>query len=429
MEKGLLFTYLMTYGGAVASLFNPFIGLLIYICFSIVKPESMWSWSVPAGNYSRIIAIGLLIGWAANGLGKWNFGRSRLILVALIGFLGFASASAVDSPDRDAAFKYIEHLAKVVLPFVVGLTLIDSIKQLRQLGWVITLSVGYVAFVENETYFRGYLIYRDNLLAHTLMVPVGLAFFMGQSAKHWWQGGLAYLSAALMVHGVLIHNSRGAMLGMLVIGILVFVFIPKKPWHLALFAAGLLAALMMAGPQVWERFDSSFAEKDVRDSSAQSRIDLWRDMFDALKKSPIFGIGPAHWRLIAHTYGWPHGKDGHGLWVQYACELGFPAGACILLFYGTTIFRAWPARAYWRAASPELRAYAAMAAASLPGFMIGSMFGSFSGMEVPYYIALLGAGAIKLRSIESTAETHAVKEPTVRAMGAMHPPPYGSLTS
>ncbi len=82
MDKGLLFTYGLTYGGALVSLFNPFSGLLIYICFAIVRPESMWFWSVPAGNYSRIIAIALLAGWAMHGFGSWRFGRARAIVTA-----------------------------------------------------------------------------------------------------------------------------------------------------------------------------------------------------------------------------------------------------------------------------------------------------------------------------------------------------------
>ena len=65
--KGLIFTYLLTYGGAAASLFNPFIGLLVYVAFAILRPESLWHWSVPEGNYSRIVAIALLIGWARRG--------------------------------------------------------------------------------------------------------------------------------------------------------------------------------------------------------------------------------------------------------------------------------------------------------------------------------------------------------------------------
>src|SRR5437763_80250 len=55
---GLLFTYGLTYGGAVASLFNPYMGLLVYVCFAIVKPDYMWYWSVPRGNYSRVGDVG-----------------------------------------------------------------------------------------------------------------------------------------------------------------------------------------------------------------------------------------------------------------------------------------------------------------------------------------------------------------------------------
>ena len=50
--KGLLFTYAMTYGGAAVALVNPFVGLLIYICFAIIKPEAMWYWSVDIGTIS-----------------------------------------------------------------------------------------------------------------------------------------------------------------------------------------------------------------------------------------------------------------------------------------------------------------------------------------------------------------------------------------
>ena len=52
-------------GGA----FRPFVGLLIYFCFAILKPDALWSWSVPPGNYSRTIAI------CAGGVGHQAFRR------------------------------------------------------------------------------------------------------------------------------------------------------------------------------------------------------------------------------------------------------------------------------------------------------------------------------------------------------------------
>ena len=72
--KGLLLTYALTFGGAVISLYRPFYGLLIYVSFAILRPESLWHWSVPAGNYSRIVAIAVLIGWALKGFGNWRLG-------------------------------------------------------------------------------------------------------------------------------------------------------------------------------------------------------------------------------------------------------------------------------------------------------------------------------------------------------------------
>ena len=71
--KSLLFTYALTYGGAVMSLFSPYIGFLIYVCFGIIKPDSLWFWAIPEGNYSRIVAIGLLLGWLVHGFGSWRF--------------------------------------------------------------------------------------------------------------------------------------------------------------------------------------------------------------------------------------------------------------------------------------------------------------------------------------------------------------------
>src|SRR3954471_9029641 len=97
--KGLIFTYLLTYGGALASLFNPFVGLLVYVCFSIIKPESLWYWSVPAGNYSRIIGIALLLGWAMKGFGNWRFGRANASVLALIGFMAWSVVGFAVAPD------------------------------------------------------------------------------------------------------------------------------------------------------------------------------------------------------------------------------------------------------------------------------------------------------------------------------------------
>src|SRR5581483_9339555 len=146
MSKGLLITYALTYGGSVVSLFNPYVGLLIYISFSIIRPESLWFWAVPPGNYSRTVAIALLIGWALKGFGRWDFGRAKAVVGFLIAFWAWVILSGLTSKYSDAALGWAEQFTKTVLPFVVGMTVIDSIAKLKQLAWVIVLSQGYVAY-------------------------------------------------------------------------------------------------------------------------------------------------------------------------------------------------------------------------------------------------------------------------------------------
>ena len=72
----LYITLLITGVGSFAALFHPFYGLLAYVTFALLKPDILWSYNVPVGNYSRIIAVSMLLGttlilgyWALKALG------------------------------------------------------------------------------------------------------------------------------------------------------------------------------------------------------------------------------------------------------------------------------------------------------------------------------------------------------------------------
>lgn len=403
---GLLFTYGLAFGGTVASLFQPYIGLLVYISFAILKPDALWPWAVPSGNYSRIVAIGLLVGWALHGFGSWQWGRARGVVLAFAAFMAWSLVSAACAPDQERAWFFVDAIVKIFLPFVVGITLIDSVSKLKQLAWVIVLSQGFLAYEANLSYLSGYNIIRiaglagqpdNNGVALTMHTCSIIAFFLGLQSQGWWRKGLAFGAAALMVHAVLLSDSREGMLGLLVTAAVAFWLLPKRASHILVFSLAIVVALRLAGPEVRDRFASILADEAQRDPSAQSRFVLWHNCYDAMMQKPIVGQGPEHFALISYKYGWPEGKEAHNLWLKMGAELGVPGLFFLLTFYGLCVWRLWPiARSRNAAANPWLLDGARMVVASLSGYFVCTQFNNLYGMEAPYYVALLGAGVLKL---------------------------------
>ncbi len=407
--KGLLFTYALTYGGAVVSLFNPFYGLLIYFCFAIVRPESMWYWSLPrGGQYSRIVAIALLIGWAGRGFGDWRFGRGGAIVYCMIGFWLWAIASTLfAATNTDVGFTFVENQAKVLLPFLVGATIINSLKQLKQVAWTLALSQGYVALEMNLSYYDGFNRMQfgnfggmdNNCNAIAMVCGAGLAFFLGLNAPKLWQRLIAWAGAGLMAHSVMFAFSRGGMLGLVLTGIITFILIPKRPRHFAIFALAVVLGLRLAGPEVTDRFVSAFADEQERDASAQSRVEMWDACWDLMLKKPVFGAGPDHWTgIYSREYGWGV-KEAHSLWFQTGAEMGFVGLSLLLAFYGFALVRLWPFVYVHRTVpDPWFHDLARMVIASLVGFGVAATFVSLEGLELPYYVTLLSAVGLKLLS-------------------------------
>jgi O-antigen ligase len=336
--KGLIFTFALTYGGAVMSLFRPFYGLLIYVCFAIIRPEAMWHWSLPpGGNYSRVIALALLVGWAINGFGNWRFGKGKPFVVLFGLYLGWALLSTLlVAPFPDKGFAFLEAMLKVFLPFVVGVTLIENIQQIKQLAWVIAGSVSYKALELNRSFYAGFNQLQEygfggmdnNCVAIELVAAVGFMFFFFFTAPKWWQKAIAAASCGLLVNAIMFSNSRGGMLSLIITGVVAFILIPKRPYHFAILTVGILVALRLAGPATFERFYTTFADKEERDASAESRLELWKDCVELAVDNPILGVGPKHFAYYAQRHlGWGTPKEAHSLWFQGSPNSVSPASA------------------------------------------------------------------------------------------------------
>jgi O-antigen ligase len=404
--KEALFTYTLAYGGAFVGLFSPFHGLLAYIALAIIRPDALWFWAVPpGGNYSRVVAVAMLIGWLCRGTGSWRLGRAWPTTLTLLFFWIWLVASACSAESQETAWSYVEVLSKAFLPWFVGITTIDSNHKLSQLLWTMVLSIGVLAYEVNRLYFAGYiaLITEDGIanlgravLGIGLNCGAGVAFFLVIGSKSYWLKALALFLGLVTLHAVFITFSRGAMLGMVVMAVMTFWILPKKPSTYALYLLGGLLALQMVGPQVMERFSSTFAKSEQRDASAQSRFDLWSNCLVLMGEHPVFGLGPEHFALQSQRFGWEANKEAHSLWLQVGAELGIPAMCALAFFYLKPLRRLLRIAKGSDTGDPFLRTAAGMGLVVLCGFILSSSFVTVTRYELPYYVVLAAAATLKL---------------------------------
>jgi putative inorganic carbon (hco3(-)) transporter len=269
--------------------------------------------------------------------------------------------------------------------------------------WVIVLAQGYVGFEMNLAYMKGYNLAGDgfagmdnNCFGVALVSTVGPALALVLGAKKMWERVLGTAAAALMLHTILLTFSRGALVGLLVVGATAFIIMPKRPKYVAALALALIVGVRFTGPQLAERYSSAFASADERDSSSESRLDLWKDCFDIAIGRPLFGVGPANFPVVAKDRGFTEGKQAHSVWMQTLAENGFPGVAFLFFFFSLTVIKLWPLARMKQ--TPENRYTVAVATGiitSIAGFIVAGQFVSLAGLEVPYYTTMVGVVLLK----------------------------------
>src|SRR5262249_30898442 len=123
---------------------------------------------------------------------------------------------------------------------------------------------------------------------------------------------------------------------------------------------------------------------------------------DTMLRDPLVGVGPFHWHLIVtKRYNWPVAQEAHSLWLQTGAEYGIPGITFLVLFYATSAGGCAVALRQLERNSPrKLPALDVPLArgviAGLVGFAVSAQFVSVQFLEIPIYVALVGAGVLKL---------------------------------
>lgn len=404
---GAIFTYLLTAVGVACGLFSPFIGLMTYYLFAILRPSELWFWSLnETTRFSLYVAVPTIIGWLVRGMGDMSGLRHVALPVAgLAVYLACGAftwqATAINS---DYAFDWLIVQLKIGAMCLLTLGLVTEPKQIKAFAWVVLFGLGYLAWVFNEQYLQGWnrVLFRgfggidNNGVALTMVMGVPLAFFVGLGATRWrwFVRGACLLMALLMVHVVLFSFSRGGQLGLCMVGAALFIValisLPQKGLILLLGLVAFLVTLRLAGYEVRQEFLSIFVDRTELDASAASRFETWGAAWQCILDHPL-GVGPRNFNLISHHYGLERGKSVHNLFLQTGADYGVVGALGLALFYFGSLWTSF--RITRDPVARELRwpaHFGAAACISLAGFLVCSMFVGIESVETGYIMAMLG---------------------------------------
>jgi O-antigen ligase len=199
-------------------------------------------------------------------------------------------------------------------------------------------------------------------------------------------GRLFWLACILtLLYGVYLTNSRGAMLGVLVV-------VGAYIWYRrGVVVAGVLGA---AGLAVMKMLSSRMQELDAGEESASGRVDAWYEGLQMFKSHPLLGVGPGNFTDYNQL-------TAHNSFVLVLAETGFVGYVLWLALIGYTFWMAATVLRLKPDAESEPERYAAWNAErpmaltlllSLCGMFACAFFLSRSYMIVLYVVLAIVTG-------------------------------------
>jgi O-antigen ligase len=410
MSKGIVL--LLGIWGFVVfqAILNPWIGFVGYAEFAILCPQWNWRWGLPDLEYQKYLAAATLLGLVFTGLRTQKLPQSvRLALSALLSYLAIAWISSFQSVSPAKSAYYLDISWKICLIGCIGVLLVDTPKKLYWFLWTIVLSQGWNAYNINQLYYeRGHINvnyftwnFLDNNTYSISSLPIAAcAFALLMCLKDWKLRVLTGLIFVLQMHQIMILQSRGTMLGGLVLVALGVVFMPKNRTSITMISVGLSLGIALAGPSVIEEFNSSFQAEGEIDSSAESRYLLWKAGAAIMTDFPLLGVGPWAGEIVVPRYyegdlgGLPV-KALHNLFFEVGTGVGIPGLIAYLFFFGipwVAHFQLWLKER--DIMEPWMRVSNLSLLCGVPGYWAASMFSSGALIESPYLLVVLGCASL-----------------------------------
>lgn len=330
----------------------PMLGVFIYMLIFLVKPNELFplvgSMSFP---YERLVAIIVIV---RLGMGIAFVEKKFRVHYLDYGILAFFAAvffSILGASDIASARAHFDNFSKIILLYFMMVNIVKSDRDFKSLIWLYILSTAFLGVYSTWNYYSGdYLVAQGisrayvpgggsladpNSLATTLVL--GLPF-MALMAKSYRSIILKILLAAVVaacIWTIVLTGSRGGMLGVIAVLLLLGLFSKHKFATLLMAIIAIIVLGLVAPEQYVERFETiaQYNQEDETGAghSARGRIEGLKYGFNFFLERPITGIGMANfpYYFFHEGKGW---FNPHNMFAQLISELGMVGLIAFSLF-------------------------------------------------------------------------------------------------
>jgi len=299
---------------------RPFTGLILFVALLYTRPED--SIHVLAGmHFTLIIAVVTLISMFVKMLlDREVVARNPAVPL----YIGFAIMAVISALPLGTVSDTAQDVAKLVALILLVVNLTRTPERFRALVTAVLLFTSYAASYSIFLYFNGGglndqsvlrsqsvgLFENPNDLADVLVVGLALSISRLFSSSWLQRAGYGVL-VALSITAIMLTQSRGGMLAMLIVSFVCILSYFRSKWMAVIVAIVVVGALFLGASGRMTNFNNE-------EESANSRFHYWTNAIDHFVSSPLIGVG------YANFHGVNGGAEAHNSFVTVFVETGFP---------------------------------------------------------------------------------------------------------
>ena len=402
---------------AVLAFIRPAWGVSLYMLTVFLCPPFWW-WGDPIAPYrwnwysgwillAAVIASRLTSSTQPESLDPQQSRRIRWLAIAIV--INATIVHIVLADSWEVSGPVYTYLLKFILLFFLISASVRNETDYRIILLSILLGAAYIGYevtVNDRGRIQGTRLEgvgmpnaaTANGLA-SLMVTVlpltGTFFLVGRK----WEKALMLPTAPFIVNVLLLCNSRGAFLASLTTAVAFLISAPPGVRRKAfkVVALGCVVVWMLLGDaRIVERFWTTFADPEQRDSSAADRLDYWKAGLRMVGDYPLGaggdGFHTTHGpKYIAQISGAKFEQRSiHNGYINEACDWGIQGFLLKMGFIGVAASLLWrSSRQCIRRGDDVGALYGSGMFAGLVGFLITCFFGDFLDNEWAYWMVAL----------------------------------------